>query len=371
MSHEFFAASIPGTEKVLCDELRELGLGSVRLNRGGIPFRGEWVDGWRACLTSRIAQRIQVLLGRFPVTDQESLYNAIQSIDWTPFVSYRQTLVIRASGGTERMNHTGFVAQKAKDAIVDQIRRKQGKRPSVDTENPDVRVFIYLARDKAAVYLDLSGEPLHLRGYRTDTGEAPLRETMAAAILRMSGWDGKSPLIDPMCGSGTIPIEAALMAMNKAPGLERERFGFERWANHDAAAAESLRELRGSLRAAVGTSAVKILASDLDAGVLEKAKDNARRAGVRLTFRQASIVDIQRDRDHATVVMNPPYGVRLEANPEQVRQVAAAVTRWHGWRVAILAGSPEYQRCIPLHPRAALALQNGPLPCELLLYDVA
>lgn len=369
-SLEFFASAIPGTEKVLCDELRELGFKSVRLNRGGIPFRGDWPDGWRACLTSRIAQRIQVLLARFPVRDQESLYAGIQTIDWTPYLSYRQTFAIKAAGSTETLNHTGFVALKVKDAIVDQIRQRQGKRPSVDPENADVRVFVYLARDRASVYLDISGEPLHLRGYRKATGEAPLRETLAAALLRMSEWDRKTPLMDPMCGSGTIAIEAALWAMNKAPGLERERFGFERWANFGEAEAEIMREMRGKLRGDVHTPDVRIVGSDVDTDVLQKAHENARLAGVKPSFREASLLTIGRDREECTVVMNPPYGVRLEADPALVRLVSTAVSRWHGWKVGILAGSPEYERVINFDPINRIELQNGPLDCDFLLYDV-
>lgn len=367
---EFFASAIPGTEKALCDELRELGFSSVRLNRGGIPFRGEWADGWRACLVSRIAQRIQVLLGRFPVKDQESLYAGIQAIDWTPYLSYRQTLAIKAAGTTETLNHTGFVALKVKDAIVDQIRQRQGKRPSIDPENADVRVFVYLARDRAAVYLDLSGEPLHLRGYRKSTGEAPIRETLAAALLRMSEWDRKTPLLDPMCGSGTIAIEAALWAMNKAPGLERERFGFERWANFCEADTIVMREMRGRFRGEIRSPDVKIFASDVDKDVLTKAHDNARLAGIKLSIREASITTIQRDRETCMVVMNPPYGVRLDASPELVRTVATAVSRWHGWQVGILVGSPEYERLISISPVARVELQNGPIDCDFLLYDV-
>ena len=191
--HEFFAAAIPGTEKVLCDELRELGFASVRLNRGGVPFRGTWRDGWRACLESRIAQRIQLLVGRFPAPSQEALYDQTRKIDWSPFITPNQTLSISAVVRASQINHSGFAALKVKDAIVDQVREKTQDRPSVDKEDADVRIFMHLANDKAAIYLDLAGEPLHRRGYRTETGEAPLRETLAAALLRMSGWDRQSP----------------------------------------------------------------------------------------------------------------------------------------------------------------------------------
>ncbi|MCK5845492.1 MAG: hypothetical protein KAG97_12335, partial [Victivallales bacterium] len=215
---EFFASSISGTETALCDELRELGFASVRLNKSGIPFRGSWREGWRACLQSRIAQRIQVLMSRFPAPTQEALYEGVAAIDWTPFITPEQTISVSAVGVASQLNHSGFIALKAKDAIVDQIRDKdpKGQRPSVSKTDADVRIFIYLVNDKASVYLDLSGEGLHRRGYRKEAGEAPLRETLAAALLRLSGWDRKTPFLDPMCGSGTIAIEAALWASNFA-----------------------------------------------------------------------------------------------------------------------------------------------------------
>jgi 23S rRNA G2445 N2-methylase RlmL len=369
--HEFFAAAIPGTEQVLCDELRELGFSSVRLNRGGIPFRGPWREGWRACLESRIAQRIQVLVARFPAPTQEALYDGIRAIDWSPFVTPHQTLAISSVCRASQINHSGFAALKAKDAIVDQVREKTHHRPSVDREDADVRVFMHIANDKAAVYLDMAGEPLHRRGYRTETGEAPLRETLAAALLRMSGWDRQSLLLDPMCGSGTIAIEAAMWSANIAPGLSRDRFGFERWANFDSAAADELKVLRGELRRAASGNSPRIIAADIDEDVLDIAKRNARAAGVRLAFRNQSALNFQPPGPTGTVVTNPPYGVRLEKEPTFCRDVGAAFCRLHGWRVCLLAGSPDYRREISARPTSFVPISNGDLKCEFLTYDMA
>lgn len=367
---EFFAGCIPGTESVLCEELRELGFSSVRLNRGGIPFRGEWKDGWRACLESRIAQRIQFVLVRFPCQSQEALYRGVQSIDWLPYITHRQTLSVSAFCTSSALRHSGFVALKTKDAIVDQLRAKEGKRPSVDRDDPDVRVFVYLANDKASVYLDLSGDALHRRGYRKRAGEAPLRETLAAAIVRMSGWDRRTPFMDPMCGSGTIAIEAALWATRKAPGLARERFGFERWANFSSDNAADMRELRGSLRRAASGQAPRIQAGDKDPEALEAAKVNARAAGVRLAFRDRSLFDLQAGEGSTTAVTNPPYGMRLEKEADFCRKVASAITRLHGWRFCLLAGSKDYEREIPATPKESIPLVNGDIDCDFLVYDV-
>jgi len=366
---EFHASAIAGTERVLCDELRELGLPSVRFNTGGIPFRGTWRDGWRACLQSRIAQRIHVLLARFPAVTPEALYAGVQTVNWSAYLMSTQTFAVRAVCLGSAIRHSGFAALKVKDAIVDQIRARHGQRPNV-AEDPDVRVFLYLAGDKAALYLDLSGEPLHKRGYRQGTGDAPLRETLAAAILRMSGWDRSTRLIDPLCGSGTIAIEAAMWAANIAPGLGRARFGFERWASFGPSEAQALRELKGELRAAHTGQTPRIVAADVDVAVLAKARANARAAGVRIAIREQSVLELQADELKTLVVTNPPYGVRLEADPLFVRKVAAAFCRLHGWQVGLLAGTPAYAQEMSPRPRQRVPLMNGDLPCEFLLYDI-
>lgn len=369
---EFFASSIQGTEEVLCDELRELGFSSVRLNRSGVPFRGSWEDGWRACLQSRIAQRIQVVMGRFDAPDQEALYAGVQAIDWTPFITPQETLSVSATAAGSQINHSGFVALKSKDAIVDQIRATDAKqrRPSVDKIDADVRVFVYLVQDRATVYLDLSGDGLHRRGYRQQAGDAPLRETLAAALLRFSGWDRTTPFLDPMCGSGTIAIEAAQWAANRAPGLDRERFGFERWANFGDDEADAMRFIRGELRGAIRGQVPKIQAHDVDPDILEVAKMNARQAGVRLSFKERSILDMQGRDERTVVVTNPPYDERVGADEPLRRGIAAAICRMHGWRVGIFAGHCDYERFITKRPEEEILLPNGPIDCMFLVYEI-
>jgi putative N6-adenine-specific DNA methylase len=367
---ELFAAAIPGTERALCDELRELGFSSVRLNRGGVPFRGTWQDGWRACLESRIAMRIQALMRRFAAPDADALYRGVQKVDWTPYITHATTLSVSAVCNASAVNHSSFAALKIKDAIVDQVRDRTGKRPSVSKDDADVRVFLHLANDKAAVYLDMSGDALYRRGYRTEAGEAPLKENLAAALLRIVGWDRTSPLIDPMCGSGTIAIEAAQWARNIAPGLARERFGFERWASFDEAADAALRALRGQLRANAGGEAPRITATDVDADALEIARRNARMAGVRLSFKERRVQDLQVGDQRVFIVTNPPYGVRLGADESLCRDVMAAFSRQHGARVGVLAGSPDYQRLMSAKPRFTVKIPNGDLLCDFLVYDI-
>jgi len=367
---EFHAASIPGTEQALCDELRELAFASVRLNRGGIPFRGTREDGWRACLQSRIAQRIQLVLTRFPAPGETALYKGAQTVDWSRWITPRHTLSVSAVCVGSRITHSGFVALKVKDAIVDSLRDSDGKRPSVDKDDPDIHVFVYHANNKTTLYLDLCGTPLHKRGYRLKAGEAPLRETLASALLRMSGWDRRMPLIDPMCGSGTIAIEAAQWAVNKAPGLDRGRFGFERWVDFTDRDEAQLKALCGEMRGAITDSPPKIQAADVDQAMMDAAKTNARAAGVSLAFRCRSVLDLQAGDTPAVVVTNPPYGVRIQNDMATVQRIAAKFEQFRGWRVCILDEGKTYERLIRVPPTEVHPIKNGDLDCRFLVYDM-
>jgi putative N6-adenine-specific DNA methylase len=367
---EFFAPASPGTEELLRDELCELGFAEVRLNRGGIPFTGGWEDGWRACLESRIAQRIQVLMLSARADTADKLYAAVRAIDWLPYLSPRQTLAVSCFCRSPYFSHSGFVALKVKDALVDQVRDACGQRPSVAKDDPDVRVFVFVSGDRLKVYLDLSGEALHRRGYRTATGEAPVRETLAAALLRFSGWDRCSPLADPMCGSGTIVIEAALWAGNVAPGLFRQAFGFERWASFDDSGRDAMRELRGAARAAAHRQTPAIIGGDTDETVLALARANAQAAGTRIQFRHGRIQDFQVSNKVTTIISNPPYDQRLDVSPEGFGEIAAAFSRMHGKCVCLLSGHPDLDRRISVAARDRLAVKNGSLDCECLVYDV-
>lgn len=367
---EFFAPAIPGTERALCDELRELGFRGVRLNRGGIPFWGDREAGWWACLSSRIAQRIQRLLIRFKAGDDTALYHGIHLVDWCRFVTPDHTLAVRAVTRARWLTHTNYAALKIKDAIVDQVRARHGRRPSVDREDADVGVFVHLVDDRCAVYLDMSGDALHRRGYRQQVGDAPLRETLAAAVLRLAGWDRVTPLIDPMCGSGTLVIEAAQWAGGRAPGLSRQRFGFERWADFSLEDALRLQAMKGELRRRERGAGPRIQAADAEARMIAAARANARAAGVRPAFRHRDVLDFQGTTQRAHVVTNPPFGARLALDPDFPRRLATVVSRWHGWRVSLLAGSPLYRKAIACPPQSVIPLRNGSLDCELLNYEI-
>lgn len=367
---EFYVTAAPGTEHALRDELSELGFRSVRLNRGGIPFFGDWEDGWRACLQTRVGQRVMAVLGRFPARDVQQLYEAARELPWLDFLTPQHSFAVAAYAHESCGQNPNFVALKVKDAIADNMREQLGQRSNVSRDDHDLRVFVYWAREKATVYLDLSGEPLFKRGYRQAGGEAPLKETLASAVLRMSGWDRQTPLVDPMCGSGTLVIEAALWAANIAPGLWRERFGFERWANFSEDDARQLTALRGQLRGLGRGQPPRITGFDMDEKVLDTARANARAAGLRLSLRKMPLRELQADGVRRMLVANPPYGVRLDADNQLYQELCAAVQRLRGWRVALIVANPRAIAGLRLRPEGDYPLKNGSIDCRLLVYEV-
>src|ERR1700722_7702798 len=280
----FFATAAKGTEPALRDELRELRLKRVRADRGGVHFEGEMTDAARACLWSRVAVRILLEVATFEARDGAALYAGARAVDWSQWMTPEATLAVRANCRSSQLTHSQFVAQKTKDAVVDALRDRLGHWPSGDRDDPDALLAVHLARDQATLYLDVAGSSLHERGWRAKAGAAPLRETLAAAVLRLSGWDRKRPLVDPMCGAGTIAIEAAAWSRRLAPGLSRKVFGFERWAGHDDVGRRAIAALRDEARAAALPQGPPVFASDVDARSVELARHNARSAGVELVL---------------------------------------------------------------------------------------
>jgi putative N6-adenine-specific DNA methylase len=368
----FFATAAKGTEPALRDELRELRLRGVRADRGGVHFEGQMLDAARACLWSRVGVRVLVEVASFDAGGGAALYEGTRAVDWTTWMTPKTTLAVRATCRSSQLTHSQFVAQKTKDAVVDALRDRFGERPSVDREDPDVLLAVHLARDKATLYLDAGGSSLHERGWRAKAGAAPLRETLAAAVLRLSGWDRARPLVDPMCGAGTIAIEAAAWSRHMAPGLSRKRFGFERWASHGDGERRAMTTMREEARAAAVREGPPVLACDVDPHAVELARDNARSAGVEIVFERRDIRDLAPLEPSGFVVSNPPYGERLAADAGLYDELARALSGMRGHSVALLAGTPA----IPAAMRRALKrdadrwwlLFNGPIECRLLVY---
>lgn len=360
----FFVTAAKGTEPLLRDELRELGFRRVRAERGGVRFGASEADAYRACLWTRIGLRVMEPLASFACPDADALYAGVHALDLERFVDASRTLTVRAAGTTAALNNTQFIAQRTKDAVVDRIRARRGARPSVDREDADLVLFLHLARDTATLYADYSGSSLHARGLRVAAGEAPIKEHLAAALVRYSGWDGRAPLVDPMCGAGTLLIEAALWARRVAPGLTRERFGFERWPSFGAKERELLARLRDEARAGERPLEAEIVGSDRDREAIARAKANAERAGVKLAWHERALGDVEPGAA-GTLVANPPYGERLEQDRGLSRELDRLLHRFasHGRALIVPRGFSSRRR-----PERWLAVWNGPIACELRYY---
>lgn len=362
----YFATAAKGTEPLLRDELRELRVPRVRADRGGVHFEGQPRDAWRACLWSRIALRILEEVARFPCASEQALYEGVAGVDWARWLTPRHSVLIAAACRSSRLTHSQYISQLTKDAIVDQQRERLGARSNVEREDPDLRVFVHLVRDEATLYVDVSGQSLHRRGYRSAAFAAPLRENLAAAVVRASGWSPETPLVDPTCGSGTLLIEGALAALGRAPGLGLGRFGFERWSSHDDAERRAMAELREEARAASLTRAPRCIGVDRDPTALAAARDNARRAGVHLELRRGSLSQLQPPAATGALVCNPPYGERLERDGGLARELAGLIERFSGFQQAFIV--PSGARLGSRRPDQKLHVSNGDLPAELQVF---
>lgn len=373
-SMRYFVTAAKGTEGVLRDELREIGVRVLRADRGGVHFDGPPVTAWRVCLESRIGVRVYEVLCEGEVRDGNELYTLARDLPWERWLSPRHTLAVGASARDGFTSHTQFLSQRCKDAVVDRIRDRAGSRPSVDLRDPDLRLFLHLQRNHATLYRDLSGDSLHRRGYRTHSTEAPLKETLAAALLRLSGWDRRVALTDPMCGSGTIALEADQWARDMAPGLDRG-FGFERHLDHGDVAAHTLGELRRELRGRVRDEGPVIFASDIDPRALAAAHENARNARSMVRFEEADVRLMTPRAFDGAVVTNPPYGERLDGGLAFYRVMARRLAAMAGHTLTVLAGSPEIEQALEGEQALRSVARphqvfNGPIECRVLRYRV-
>jgi putative N6-adenine-specific DNA methylase len=359
----FFATAAKGTEPALRDELRELRFRGVRADRGGVHFEGDADEGFRACLWSRIAVRLLTPLAAFDAPHERAFYDAVRVVDLSEVLTPKQTLIVSAAVRSSRLTHTEYLSQLTKDAVVDRIRDRTGLRPSVDKHAADVHLFVHLVKDVATLYLDFAGEPLHRRGFRVPGAEAPIKETLAAAVLRYSGWDRKTPLADPLCGSGTLLVEAGLWAKNLAPGLSRDRFGFERWANFDASAAARLEALKNQAKAAVNPEVPQLVGRDASAEAVAQAKAAAERASLPLDVAVQELGEHVTFETAGTIVANPPYGRRLERSSELARELARLVDRHQQSRVALLMASDQPMGHTHRRPEPLREVFNGNIAC--------
>ena len=377
----FFATTAKGMESLLVQELEKLGAGlidSIKMTRSGVSFEGPLELGYRACLWSRVANRILLPLKTFPAADPDQLYGGVRSIHWTDHLTENDTLAVDFSTSASQITHSHYGALKVKDAIVDQFRAVRGSRPSVNPATPSVKVNVYLYQDQATVSIDLSGESLHRRGYRQEGALAPLKENLAAALLMFAEWPNPEAkcFLDPMCGSGTLPIEAAWMAAQIAPGLGREYFGFLGWQGHVPSLWRRLKEEAESKVIRDPKKLPKIVGYDSDFRAVRLAITHLERAGLRgmvhIEKRELSQCDTIGEK--GILVVNPPYGERL-GEEESLKPLYSTLgdtfkQKFKGWNAYVFTGSSILAKSVGLKATRRHVLYNGPIECRLLKYEL-
>ncbi len=366
-----FATCAPGLEAVLHDEVRALKLARHERQVGGVRFEGSRADIWRANLELRTAIRILQRVVRFQAPDADALYAGVQEIDWSEWLPAGGSLWIVAQTQSSQLTHSRFIAQRTKDAIVDQIRSRRGDRPDVDREDPSLQLHVHLFRDRATLSIDTSGASLHKRGWRVAQGRAPLAETLAAGVITLSEWDQRSPFVDPFCGSGTLVIEAAFKALDVAPGLFRPSFAFEKLPDHDASTYRRLREEVARRRRPAGKR--RILARDRDPERVKETRRNLESAGLQdwIELEAAPAEDwAPRPGWNAWIVTNPPYGERLGEERELAalfeRLLQLFGERCDGYHLALLSANPRLARVFDPLGLRRIDLLNGGLEVTLL-----
>jgi putative N6-adenine-specific DNA methylase len=370
----FYALTGHGCLPALEDELREMGL-TPEPHQGGAFFEGSWSDAYRANLRLRSASRVIYILGSFKARNGDELYDQIRKFDFTSYIDADQYVFVEAVTRESDLRDQRFIAMKVKDAVVDQFREKFGVRPSVDPEDAELQLWIRFYKNEALLGLNTSGDPLFKRGYRVGHHDAPIKEHVAASLLKLTGWDGTTPLLDPMCGSGTFLIEGALRSLGIFPGTLRRQFGFQRWKIYDKDAWES--EVQAALDGEIEDPGFKFYGFDIDRKAVVSARKNVQAAGLQ------DIVDIQRGgvdlfeppAERGLVIVNPPYGERLGKDEELLKDVYrdlgfALKTRFKGWSAWLLTPQLQLAQLLGMKPAARFHVWNGPLPCMFFRYDI-
>lgn len=388
----YFATCTLGLEEVVAAELRALGASAVETRRGGASFLGDLPIGWRANLELRSATRVQELIAEFRVADERALYDGVRRVDWERYLSVEQTLAVDATVRDSALTHSGFVALKVKDAIVDQFRERRRRRPSVNVDDPDLPLNVMLKRGVASIYRNFSGPSLHKRGYREAQVRSPLNEATAAGLLLLSGWDWRSGIVDPMCGSATFLIEACWLALGRAPGLSR-KFAFERWPDFDRGAFSRLKD---SIKARERSDlAIRFQGADAHPGAIALATRAIKAASVSkwVEVVHRPLAEFEPTIEFGSVFVNPPWGQRLkdddesevgspgsddssdaEPDPETVQSWkdlgGFLHQRCRGKTAYVLSGNEELSKRLGLKATRRFPVKTGKIDCRLLRYDV-
>jgi putative N6-adenine-specific DNA methylase len=372
-THQFFATSPRGLEDVLRQELTGLGASAVIPTQGGVSFKGEFQLCYRANLHSRIASRILWQVATHPYQTEEDIYKTVYALPWPEWFDVNRTIMVKVSAQHCPLNSLDFATLRIKDAVCDKFRELKGERPSVNTDDPDIRIHAFLNDRQFTLYLDTSGIALFQRKLRKHSVEAPLRENLTAGILKLAGWQPGIPLLDPMCGSGTFLMEAAQMALNIAPGISRH-FAFERLHNFDAAAWEKMRAEAQAKQ--LVPSPQPIYGSDLYGDALKAAQENLMAAGLQevVQIKQVNVLEVSAPTPEGILVTNPPYGVRigdLQELAELYPKLGDVLKqKFAGWRAYIFTGDLRLPKFIRLTPSRKTPLFNGALECRLYEFKV-
>lgn len=369
---KFVAKTLAGLEPVLIEELKILGADNILSGKRAVFYEGEIDLLYQSNLELRTALRILVPISEFKVRNEDDLYHKISKIDWSEYMTVDDTLAVDAVTSSEVIRHSKFAALRTKDAIVDQFRKKFGRRPDVNTEFPTLRLNLHIGNDDVTLALDSSGESLHKRGYRVDSVEAPINEVLAAGMILLSGWECDCDFIDPMCGSGTLPIEAALLAYNIPPQINRQSFGFMRWENFDKKLWEKIRN------EAILSQVVfqhKILASDVDFRAVSSTGYNIEKAGLegKIEVRRERFENVIPPSDTGLLVTNPPYDERMELEDVQAfyKGLGDVLKKnWAGHSAWLISSNMDAVKTVGLKPSRRIPLFNGKLECRFLRYDM-
>jgi len=369
---KMIAKTFFGFEEILAKELQQLGAQEVEIGTRAVSFKGDKGFMYKANLSLRTALKILKPIYYFKATNDQNLYKGIQGIDWLKYIGENQTFVIDTTIHSDNFKHSQFVSQKAKDAIVDQFREKTGQRPSIDKDFPDLRINIHIDRDQVSVALDTSGASLHHRGYRTATNIAPINEVLAAGMLLLSGWDGSSDFLDPMCGSGTLLAEAAMIACNIPANINRKEFAFEKWNDWDN---DLFDQIIDALMKRTKEFHHTIIGYDKAPSAVQKAKDNIRNANLEdyISIIQGDFFESKKENTGPLhMVFNPPYGERLTIELERFyREIGDTLkNNYPNTNAWFITANLEALKFVGLRPSRKIKLFNGSLESRLVKYEM-
>ena len=372
-TYSLFITCPRGLETLLADELTLLGCGDIQPGDGGVAAKGTMEAVYRINLHSRVASRVLLQLTKGAYRSEQDIYKLARNIRWSQWFAVENTFKVQVEGKRAQVKSLDFIGLKIKDAVCDAFRDECGERPSVEKQRPDVRVHAFMNDKTIQIFIDTSGEALFKRGYRQEAGEAPLRENLAAGLLLLSGYDGSQPFQDPFCGSGTLAIEAALIALKRAPGLMR-RFGFEKLKNFDKALWMKIKQ--AAREAALDQVAAPIAGSDNDRQMIRIARQNAEAAEVAdwVVLETADAQNVRPNGEGGIMVSNPPYGVRL-ADVQMLHGLYPQLGSWlkqhyAGWQIGMFTGDRDMPKLMRLQPKRKIPLFNGKLDCRLFVLDM-